>query len=134
MKRAIHICGGGDANAPLAKTLSFAVLHFTIAFTVAYLLTGSLLTGGLIALIEPACNTIAFYFHEKLWSRRGGKRGAHVGHGHGNLVPTGLGLPQRRRFAGVNKRGKPSAFQTEPEREPGAAGPGEPLGETCASR
>ncbi|WP_445677556.1 DUF2061 domain-containing protein [Pseudomonas putida] len=39
---------------PLCKTLSFSVLHFSIAFTVAYLLTGSALTGGLIAIIEPA--------------------------------------------------------------------------------
>lgn len=55
----------------MLKTLTFAVLHFSIAFTVAYLLTGSLLTGGLIALIEPACNTVAFYFHEKAWQRFG---------------------------------------------------------------
>lgn len=70
---------------PLAKTLSFAVLHFTIAFTVAYLLTGSLLTGGLIALIEPACNTIAFYFHERVWERFGLRSAPQKGHGHGNL-------------------------------------------------
>ncbi|MBA6145885.1 DUF2061 domain-containing protein, partial [Pseudomonas juntendi] len=25
--------------------------------------------GGLIAIIEPACNTVAFYFHEKVWQR-----------------------------------------------------------------
>lgn len=74
-----------DPQAPLAKTLSFAVLHFSIAFTVAYLLTGSLLTGGLIALIEPACNTVAFYFHERLWMRRGASVTRERGHGHGNL-------------------------------------------------
>lgn len=76
---------GAQPNQPLLKTLSFAVLHFTIAFTVAYLLTGSVLTGGLIALIEPACNTLAFYFHEKLWSRRG-KASVEQGYGHGNLA------------------------------------------------
>ncbi|MHA6493138.1 DUF2061 domain-containing protein [Pseudomonas borbori] len=53
------------------KTLSFAALHFCIAFLVAYLLTGSLITGGLIALIEPACNTVAYYFHERAWQRFG---------------------------------------------------------------
>ncbi|WP_414155370.1 DUF2061 domain-containing protein [Pseudomonas sp. BNK-43-a] len=47
--------------------MSFSVLHFGIAFTVAYLLTDSALIGGLIAVIEPACNTVAFYFHERIW-------------------------------------------------------------------
>lgn len=55
----------------MKKTLSFAVMHFSVAFTVAYVLTGSLLIGGLMALVEPAVNTVAFYFHEKIWERRG---------------------------------------------------------------
>jgi len=29
------------------------------------------LIGGTLALVEPACNTIAFHFHEKLWQRLG---------------------------------------------------------------
>ncbi len=62
-------CCHSRRKGPLWKTLSFSVLHFSIAFTVAYLLTGSALTGGLIAIIEPACNTVAFYFHEKMWQR-----------------------------------------------------------------
>ncbi len=52
----------------MKKTISFAILHFTVAFTVAYLLTGDLLIGGLIALLEPTINTVAFYFHEKVWN------------------------------------------------------------------
>lgn len=53
----------------VTKTFSFAVMHFAIAFTIAYLLTGSVMIGGALALIEPAVNTVAFYFHEKLWRR-----------------------------------------------------------------
>ena len=52
----------------MKKTLTFAMLHFTIAFTIAYLLTGDILLGSLIAMIEPSVNTVAFYFHEKAWS------------------------------------------------------------------
>ncbi|MES2502950.1 MAG: DUF2061 domain-containing protein [Pseudomonadota bacterium] len=52
----------------MAKTISFAILHFSVAFTVGYLLTGSALVGGLLAVIEPACNTVVFYFHEKAWN------------------------------------------------------------------
>jgi uncharacterized membrane protein len=37
-------------------------------------MTGSVLIGGTLALVEPACNTIAFHFHEKLWKRIGSLR------------------------------------------------------------
>ena len=42
------------------KTLSFAILHFSVAFTLGYLFTGSLLVGGMLALVEPATNTVVF--------------------------------------------------------------------------
>ena len=53
----------------MAKTMTFAVMHFSIAFSVAYLITGSLLVGGLVAIVEPAINTVAFYFHELVWNK-----------------------------------------------------------------
>lgn len=53
----------------MTKTITFACMHFSIAFGVVYLLTGSIMIGGAVALVEPAINTIAFYFHEKLWNR-----------------------------------------------------------------
>ena len=53
----------------MLKTMTFALLHFTVAFSVTYQLTGDLLVGGLVATIEPANNTIAYIFHEKAWSR-----------------------------------------------------------------
>ncbi|RUO33389.1 DUF2061 domain-containing protein [Aliidiomarina soli] len=55
------------------KTLTFAVVHFCVAFTVTWLLTGSFVLGGLIAMIEPAVNTVAYFFHEKAWARFGGQ-------------------------------------------------------------
>ncbi len=51
------------------KTLSFAIVHFTVAFTVAWALTGSWLVGGILALVEPTINTVAYFFHEKVWQR-----------------------------------------------------------------
>ncbi len=53
----------------MLKTISFAIMHFSIAFTVAYLLTGDLLVGGLVALVEPAVNTVGYVVHEKVWQR-----------------------------------------------------------------
>ena len=60
----------------MTKTLSFAVVHFTIAFSVAYAFTGSILAGGAVAVIEPTLNTIAFFLHEKFWQRLGARRPA----------------------------------------------------------
>ncbi len=53
----------------MIKTITFAGVHFTVAFTVAYLLTGSIAVGGLVALVEPLCNTVAYHLHEKAWRR-----------------------------------------------------------------
>lgn len=53
----------------MIKTMSFAAVHFTVAFSVGYLMTGSIVVGGAIALVEPAVNTIAYYFHEQVWNR-----------------------------------------------------------------
>lgn len=53
----------------MAKTMSFAAVHFTVAFSVTYALTGDLLIGSAVALIEPTINTVAYYFHEKVWKR-----------------------------------------------------------------
>lgn len=57
----------------LMKTLSFAVLHFGVAFTVAYALTGSVAVATSIGLIEPIANTVAFYFHERAWRKLDGR-------------------------------------------------------------
>ena len=53
----------------MTKTMSFAAVHFCVAFTVGYIMTGSVVIGGAIALVEPAVNTIAYHFHEKVWYR-----------------------------------------------------------------
>jgi uncharacterized membrane protein len=53
----------------MIKTMTFAVMHFGIAFSVAYVLTGDVVIGGAVALVEPAVNTVAYYFHDKVWER-----------------------------------------------------------------
>lgn len=58
----------------MVKTASFAAVHFTVAFGVGTLLTGNPLVGGLLAIVEPACNTVAYHLHEKFWKRREERR------------------------------------------------------------
>jgi len=53
----------------LIKTATFASVHFTVAFSVAYAITGSIGIAGAIALIEPAANTVAYFLHERAWAR-----------------------------------------------------------------
>jgi uncharacterized membrane protein len=53
----------------MLKTATFAIMHFTVAFGVVYLLTGDVVIGGAVALVEPMINTVAFHFHEKVWNR-----------------------------------------------------------------
>lgn len=59
----------------MQKTLSFAAVHFCVAFLVGWLMTGSVWVGGALALVEPACNTLAFHLHEKVWKRIEARRG-----------------------------------------------------------
>ena len=53
----------------MAKTVSFAAVHMSVAFGVGYAMTGSLAVGGALALVEPLVNTVAYFFHEKAWER-----------------------------------------------------------------
>ncbi|AHL75056.1 membrane protein [Stutzerimonas stutzeri] len=53
----------------MLKTVTFTLMHFCIAFTVTYALTGSAAAGGLVAAIEPLCNSVGFYLHERVWQR-----------------------------------------------------------------
>ena len=54
----------------MLKTCTYLAVHLTVAFTVGYLLTGSVEIAGAITLIEPLANAVAFFFHEKIWKRR----------------------------------------------------------------
>ncbi|MGR5065380.1 DUF2061 domain-containing protein [Photobacterium sp. DNB22_13_2] len=67
---------------PGRKTVSFAVVHFSVAFGVAYLLTGDVLIGSVMASIEPAINTVAYYFHERIWQKKTAQQAAKEALGH----------------------------------------------------
>jgi uncharacterized membrane protein len=52
----------------LCKTLSFAVIHLAIAISLGWLFTGGFVLGGLLALVEPATNTLVGHGLEQ-WAR-----------------------------------------------------------------
>jgi len=56
-------------NVNLVKTCTYLFVHLIIGFSVAYLFIGSLALAGGIAIIEPLANAVAFFFHERVWTR-----------------------------------------------------------------
>lgn len=44
-------------------------LHLGVAFGVTYAMTGSLVAGGITALVEACINVLASHCHEKIWER-----------------------------------------------------------------
>jgi len=54
----------------MIKTASFGAMHMTVAFAVVWAMTGDIVIGGAVALVEPMVNTIAYHFHEKIWQHR----------------------------------------------------------------
>ncbi len=74
----------------MVKTITFAACHFTVAFAVAFILTGDAGISSLLALVEPACNTVAYYFHEKAWMRFGRRHEASAGAQHRSAGHCGL--------------------------------------------
>ena len=58
-----------------AKKTSQVITHMTIAFAIAYAMTGSVMFSGLAIIIEPVINVLLLPFHEKAWAaiRQGAK-------------------------------------------------------------
>lgn len=52
----------------LKKTLSYYVMHISVALTVAYVITGNLLMAATLSLIEPTVQAAAYFWHEKAWN------------------------------------------------------------------
>lgn len=61
---------------PALKTLTYSLMHFTVAISVAFALTGSWKAALAIGMIEPLVQTAAYAFHERVWERLGSARRA----------------------------------------------------------
>lgn len=54
----------------LMKTLTYGVMHVTVATTLAYLISGNWTVALSIGLLEPFVQTFFFYWHETVWEGR----------------------------------------------------------------
>jgi len=53
----------------IVKAVCWQVLGLIVMTLVGYLFTGSVVTGGAVALIGAAIGLVTYYLHEKLWER-----------------------------------------------------------------
>jgi uncharacterized membrane protein len=98
--RAWALAGRGrSARDDATRTLTFAILHMGVAFAVGYAVTGSVAIGGALALVEPLINTVAYFFHERIWSLAGHGRQdttrAHASKNSGKVLETHPGSLMR---------------------------------------
>ena len=52
----------------IKKTLSYYIMHISVAMIVAYVITGNFIMAATLSLIEPTVQAFAFFFHEKVWN------------------------------------------------------------------
>ncbi len=53
----------------MTKTLTYGLMHLTVAILVAYALTRNWHAALAIGLLEPLVQTIAYSCHERVWAR-----------------------------------------------------------------
>lgn len=51
------------------KTVTYGVMHFAVAVTVAYALTNNIRTALAIGMIEPLVQTVFFAIHDRIWAQ-----------------------------------------------------------------
>ncbi len=56
------------------KTLTYSMMHMTVAIAVAYALSGSWVIALGIGITEPLVQTVFYHIHETVWKRAGNDR------------------------------------------------------------
>ena len=51
------------------KTGSYSLMHLVVAIAVTYAITQDWRAALAVGLIEPAVQTVAYFFHDRVWSR-----------------------------------------------------------------
>jgi uncharacterized membrane protein len=54
----------------ICKTLTYSIMHVTVAVTIGYAITGSFEKALAIGLIEPFVQTFFFFIHENIWNKK----------------------------------------------------------------
>lgn len=66
-----HIQNFVDQNQHMfKKTLSYYVMHITVAMLVGYFVTGSIWMAMTLSILEPTIQAVAYFFHERVWDKK----------------------------------------------------------------
>ena len=60
------------------KTVTYSLIHFTVAVAVAYALTGDWRIALAIGTVEPLVQTVFFTLHDRIWTRIEAKKARHA--------------------------------------------------------
>nr|MBF0685175.1 DUF2061 domain-containing protein [Pseudomonas sp.] len=60
-----------------AKKISQVAVHMTVAFAIMFAMTGSVVMGGLVVIIEPVINVALLPYHQRLWARIRARAGSY---------------------------------------------------------
>ena len=52
------------------KTLSYYIMHITVALFVGYFVTGSIWMAMTLSILEPTIQAVAYFFHERIWEKK----------------------------------------------------------------
>ena len=56
------------AHEPWVKTATYCLMHFTVAISVAYAISGNWKVALSIGILEPLVQTFFYHFHERGWN------------------------------------------------------------------
>ncbi|EZQ12181.1 MULTISPECIES: DUF2061 domain-containing protein [unclassified Acinetobacter] len=59
-----------DNQRMFKKTLSYYIMHITVAMIVGYLVTGSIWMAITLSLLEPTVQAVAYFIHERVWEKK----------------------------------------------------------------
>ena len=52
------------------KTLSYYIMHITVAMVVGYVVTGNIWMAITLSLVEPTVQAVAYFIHERVWEKK----------------------------------------------------------------
>lgn len=60
------------------KTLSYYIMHITVAMVVGYVVTGNIWMAITLSLVEPTVQAVAYFIHERVWEKKTQKQNSKI--------------------------------------------------------
>ena len=60
------------------KTLSYYIMHITVAMVIGYVVTGNIWMAITLSLVEPTVQAVAYFIHERVWEKKAQTQGSKI--------------------------------------------------------